>query len=406
VCPLSALRLRLPGQDGGLLVSYFEASHLPDPSKRALCQELLDEFGARTSRVNEKTGEMIHGCLVAPELHKDQDRNPTASLNFQKLTYNCLGCGSSGGLLWFIATCRGETSVAARSWLEKTAGLGGAVLELDAMLRFLDNIYARPAAVPIPSYSPRVLDAWAYDHPYMTEARHVGPEIIKRFRVGWDPNNDRVVIPHFWQGKLVGWQSRMMPPQWRSQEWTPKPPDKDGNEVVDVHSGNPRAPKYYSSSDFPKDSTIFNYDPKAREAVVVESMLSVLRHVEHRHFEGLFGAKVTDLQIRRLVKHDRVILWMDNDNAGWKAIEGKPEVKPTKEKPQGEERVPGMAEQLARYVEVRIVDSPWSQDAGDLPTDAAMELIDGAVPWSIWKRPGVLYCFECKRKAHDGSCTG
>lgn len=386
-------------------MSYFEAAALPDASKRALCQELLDEFGATVRRVSEKTGEMTHGCLVAPELHKDQDRNPTASLNYKKLTYNCLGCGSSGGLLWFIATCRGETSVSARQWLEKTAGLGGTVLELDAMLRFLDNIYARPATVPIPSFSTKLLDAWAFDHPYMVESRGISQETCRKFRVGWDPANDRVVLPHFWKGKLVGWQSRKMPPEWRSQEWVPKPPDKDGHEVVDIHSGNPGSPKYYSSGDFPKDSTIYNYDPKAPEAVVVESMMSVLRHVEYRHFEALFGAKVTDLQIKRLVKHDLVILWMDNDTAGWRAIEGKPEVRPTKEKPQGEERVPGMAEALARYTEVLIVDSPWSQDAGDLPTDVARELIEGAVPWSLWRRPEVLYCFECEKRAHDGPCS-
>lgn len=387
-------------------MSYFEAVHLPDPSKRALCQELLDEFGARTSRVSDKTGEMIHGCLVAPELHRDQDRNPTASLNYLKLTYNCLGCGSSGGLLWFIATCRGETSVAARTWLEKTAGLGGHVMELEAMLRFLDNIYARPEVAPIPSFSVKLLDAWAYDHPYMTEARGVSPETCKKFQVGWDPTTDRVVIPHFWKGKLVGWQTRKMPGEWRSSEWVPLPPRKDGEERMDVHSGAPGSPKYHSSPDFPKDVTIFNYQPVLPTAVVVESMASVLRHDDLFHMEATFGAKVTATQIKRLVKHERVILWMDNDTAGWRAVEGKPEVKPTKEKPQGEERVPGMAEQLARYIDVFIVNSPWSQDAGDLPAEEAKALVDAAVPWSVWKRPEVLYCFECRRRAHDGPCTG
>jgi hypothetical protein len=377
---------------------------LPDPQKRALCEELLAEFGAKVRRINDKSGEMIHGCLVAPELHRDQDRNPTASLNYQKLTYNCLGCQSSGGLLWFIATCRGETSVAARQWLEQTAGLGGQVLELDAMLRFLDAIYAKPEKQPIPTYSERLLEAWAYDHPYLVEARGIDPVVYERFRLGWDPKTDRVVLPHFWQGKLVGWQTRKLPPEWRSVEWTPKAPKDDGEEIFDSHSGAPGSPKFHSSPDFPKDSTIFNYNPREREAVVVEAMLSALRHVEYRHFEAVFGAEVTDLQIKRLVKHDRVILWMDNDNAGWKAIEGRPEVKPTKEKPQGQERKPGMAELLAPYTEVLVVDSEWTQDPADLPTDVVQERIDAAVPWSLWRRPKVLYCFQCNNRAHDGPC--
>ena len=386
-------------------MSFFEAAMLPDASKRALCQELLDEFGASVRRVNDKTGEMIHGCLVAPELHSDQDRNPTASLNYQKLAYKCLGCGSSGGLLWFIATCRGETSVAARSWLEQTAGLGGQVLELDAMLRFLDAIYAKPEVQPIPTFSEKLLDGWAYDHPYMTEARGVPEPTYKQFRLGWDPSSDRVVIPHFWQGKLVGWQTRKMPVEWRSSEWTPLLPRADGEARMDVHSGAPGSPKYHSSPDFPKDTTIYNYDPRAREAVVVESMGTVLRLEHLFHLEGTFGATVTEMQIKRLVKHDRVILWMDNDKAGWKAIEGTPEVRPTKEKPQGEERVPGMAEKLARYTDVFVVDSKWSQDPDELPEDEALALRAAAVPWSTWRRPEVLYCYECKNRAHEGPCS-
>lgn len=312
------------------------------------------------------------------------------------LTGNCLGCGSSGGLLWFIATCRGETSLEARRWLEQTAGLGGQVLELDAMLRFLDAIYARPVAVPIPSYSDRMLKAWEFRHPYLIEGRGISEETYERFRLGWDPRADRVVLPHFWQGKLVGWQTRKLPSEWRSMEV------EDDSPLI--HSGMANAPKYHSSPDFPKDATIFNYAPQGH-AVVVESMMSVLRHEQAPlHWEATFGAKVTDLQIRRLVKHGWVTLWMDNDRAGWDAVSGHREVKPTKEKPEGKDAVPGMAEVLAQYIPVKVVDSPWHQDAGDLPTDVAVELVNAAVPWSAWHPPKVLYCFNCKLTAHSGLC--
>lgn len=385
-------------------MSGFEAAYLPDETKRALCEELLTEFGARVVRVNSTKGEMIHGCLVSPGQHNDQDRNPTASLNYQKLTYNCLGCGASGGLLWFIATCRGETSAQARQWLEQTAGLGGNVLELEAMLRMLDAIYATKERAPIPSFSTKLLDGWAYDHPYLTEGRGISQEIYRRYKLGWDPETDRVVIPHFWQGKLVGWQSRKLPPEWRSEEWTPRPPKEDGQEAFDVHSGNPKSPKYFSSPDFPKESTVFNYDPRAEEAVVMEAMLSALTHEDVFHSEAIFGAKFTETQVRRLVKHERVILWMDNDDAGWKAVQGRPEVKSTKEQPQGQEATPGMAELLAPYVDVLVVDSPWQQDPQELPTEEAVRLKEAAISWSTWSRPKVLYCFHCKGRAHSGPC--
>lgn len=377
-------------------MSYFEAVHLPDASKLALCQDLLTQFGANVHRINDRSGEMVHGCLVSPGVHSDQDSNPTASLNYQKLTYNCLGCGASGGLLWFIATCRGETSLEARKWLEQAAGLGGQVLELDAMFKLLDAIYARPMAVPIPTYSDKMLSAWDFTHPYLLEDRHIPEDTYRRFRLGWDPKTDRVVLPHFWQGKLVGWQTRKLPFEWRSMSV--------GDDSPLVHSGMANAPKYHSSPDFPKDSTIFNYVPSER-VVVVESMMSVLRHEGAMHWEATFGAQVTDTQVRRLVKHDEVTLWMDNDRAGWDAVLGHPEVLPTKEKPQGKEAVPGMAEAIGQYVPVRIVESRWQQDAGDLPTDVAQELVATAVPWSVWEPPKVLYCFECEKRAHAGPCN-
>jgi hypothetical protein len=386
-------------------MSFFEAALLPDPSKKALCEELLTEFGVRASRVNDKTGEMVHACLVSPGLHRDQDKNPTASLNYKKLTYNCLGCGSSGGLLWFIATCRGETSEGARQWLEKTAGLGGQVLELDAMLRFLDAVYAKAETQPVPKYSEKILQGWAYEHPYLMEARGISEELYRKFRLGWDPHWDRVVIPHFWNGSLVGWQSRKLPPEWRSEQWIPKPPRADGEAQMDIHSGNPGSPKYFSSADFPKETTVFNYDPRQREAVVMEAMLSAITHDEYFHSEALFGAKFTDMQIRRLVKHERVILWMDNDEAGWKAVEGRPEVRPTKARPEGQSAIPGLCELLAPYTEVLVVDSPWSQDAQELPTREAVALKDAALPWGVWRRPETLYCYPCKNRAHEGSCT-
>jgi hypothetical protein len=362
-----------------------------------MCQELLAEFGAQIHRINDKTGEMTHGCLVSPDLHTDQKQNPTASLNYNKLTYNCLGCGSSGGLLWFIATCRGETSLEARRWLEQIAGLGGQVLELAEMLKFLDAIYARPTVTPIPTYSEKMLKGWGFNHPYLLEDRHISEDTYQQFRLGWDPKTDRVVLPHFWQGKLVGWQTRKLPFEWRSMEV------QDDSPLI--HSGIANSPKYHSSPDFPKDSTIFNYAPQ-EHVVVVESMMSVLRHEQTPlHWEATFGAQVTDLQLRRLVKHGQVTLWMDNDRAGWTAVLGRPERKPTKEKPQGEEAVLGMAEVIAQYVPVKIVDSSWQQDAGDLPTDVATELVAAAVPWSTWHPPKVLYCFKCEKTAHSGPCN-
>lgn len=362
----------------------FDAVLLPDEAKRALCEALLDEFAARY-RVNERTGEMVHGCLVSPGLHSDQDKNPTASLNYRKLTYKCLGCGSSGGLLWFIARCRGGSTGDARKWLEGETGLGTEVMELDQLLNYLDQLYNRRDEQPIPTYSLKLLDGWAYDHPYLPEQRGISQENLLRARVGWDPESDRITLPHIWKGELVGWQTRKLP-----EEYWSKVPEKG-------------SPKYLSSPDFPKDATVYDYRPEQGRGYPVESMLSSIRHRHKIHMPATFGATITETQLKLLAKYEWLGFWLDNDKAGWTALEGRRAAKATKERPAQDEKA-GVLQWLAEYTEVWVVPSPWQQDAGDLPTEEVLALAAQAVPWTLWKRPEVLYCFTCRNRAHDGPC--
>lgn len=336
--------------------SPFEAMGLPEEEKERICRALLAEFGV--TRVNVTTkGEMIHCCA----LPWHNESNPSASLNYKKLTYNCLGCGSKGGFLWFIATARGEDIDEARSWLGSETGTLGEEQSLTALLSYFDAVYASKAheSVPLPRMSPKVLEPWAFIHPYMTEIRGV-PEVnlislgvgygILPIRLGPDTviQSDRIVIPHWWKGDLVGWQSRRI--------------GKDGS------------PKYQSTPDFPKDRTIYNYDPK-RHAVVVESPLSVIASFDFCPImEATFGASVTDRQVKLLAAHERVILWFDNDTAGWNATKDVGTV-------------------LEQYTQVFVVDSPWYEDSADLVAKGeegrheAGRLIADAVPFSLWSQP-------------------
>jgi DNA primase len=335
-------------------MSFLEAVHLPDGQKEQLCRQLLTEFGVTDIRQHDD--ELVHGCLISA-YHQDQVRNPTASLNFHKLTYNCLGCGSHGGLLWFIATVRGVQSNEARRWLEIETGTGGQIQELAKLLHLLDALNTRQETrAPIPRYSTRVLESWDFVHPYMTtgdpevglEGRGIPVETLERFRIGWDPEKDRIVFPHFWKGALVGWQTRRI--------WN------DGTE------------KYKNSPDFPKDETLYNAYPKGPRGpsriVVVESNMSVLRHVHAMPMSSTFGAKITDRQLWLLEGYEEIVIWMDNDKAGWKATER-------------------LGEHLglgARGL-VRVVISPYAADPGDLPTEVAEGMVDEAVPYDLWRRP-------------------
>jgi DNA primase len=313
----------------------IDFSGLPMEEREHLCRSLLAEFGV--TRVQTSGAELVHSCCLPDH----DDSSPSASLNFEKLAFNCFSCGGSGGIIWLIATCRGEDAHEARQWLQREAGLDG-VQDLAAMLRFIDALYEdHPESIPIPRMHESVLAPWMFIHPYLTEIRKVPESTIEEFKVGWDPETNRIVIPHFWQGDLVGWQTR---------------------RIV-----NDKTPKYKNSPDFPKRSTIYHYG-LAGLPVVVESPMSVLskHHVTRDYrLEATFGMEIPDTQVRLLAKHPRLVLWFDNDDAGFRATHR-------------------VAEALTDYTKVWVVENPWDADPADICDTEYRRLVEAAVPYPAW----------------------
>ena len=384
----------------------FDAMYLPDTIKEEMCRALLAEFGV-TSIATGGDGELIVRCVMPwhPE------KKASAALNYKKLVYKCLGCQASGGLLWLIAVSNGVDGRQARDWVETRTGLGGSDgFDLPALLHLIDAVFdeSKSLPTPIPQFAERALDQWKGIHPTLTTGapeldipgRGIPEANLISMRVGYAPeyplgkdddgnwlHGERHVFPHFWKGKLVGWQSRRV--------WD------DGTE------------KYKSTPDFPKDRTLYvpeQYRPtKVRTVVVVESPASVLRHLHHLPIIGTFGASITDHQIRLLAEYDRVIWWGDNDMAGWKATIGYTGrgdgvgdiVLGTGPAYLGDFH-PGL-ERLSPYTTVSVVDSPWAADAAEMDDDTAEELVAAAVPLEIWTPPAHLLCWICKSE-HDGAC--
>jgi hypothetical protein len=368
-------------------MTTFAPAMLPDQVKEGLCLELLAEFGAAGVRVSRHSGEIHVRCI----LPWHEDRSPSASLNYQKLVYNCFSCQSSGGLLWLISTCRGLPEHHARTWLEGKSGTGRE-FDLGALLSILDALakveHRRPA--PIPQMSLRAIRPWMLIHPYLTDPRDATPPgravprgNVERLLLGYAERypvddtgrtSERIIIPHLWRGELVGWQSRRLWP--------------DGT------------PKYLSTEEFPRDRTIYALDcvDPAGPVVVVESPMSTARHIHHLPMVATFGAEVTAAQIRLLARHPRVVWWMDNDPAGWKATAGW-------EEGDGRRRRwhPGGPERLAPYTDVWVVSSPWAADPADMDDDTAAGLVSDAVPYPVWRQPTELRCWLC-REVHPGRC--
>lgn len=329
-------------------MSMAEVLSLPAEDKRALCLSLLEEFGARVIQPPNAQGEIIHSCVLPFGLHRHGDAHASASINYLKLVYNCLGCGCSGGLLWFVSTCRGTTAVQTRQWLTEKAIVD--IEDIGAFLVYLDSLYnpTRAEVEPIPHYSPRVLDPWRQLHPYMFENRRIPMENLRRFDIGYGViditptlQSERIIIPHYWKGELVGWLSRRIA--------------DDGTA------------KYLNTVGFPKAQTIYNYDPKV-PAMVVEGPMSVLAHPDDPHMEATFSAEVTKKQVRLLAEHPKVTLFFDSDTAGWQAT-----LK--------------VGEALLAYTEVEVVMNPFDADPADFG-DEYRNLL--RVPFSTWQPPTKL----------------
>lgn len=327
---------------------------LPSELKRELCLDLLSELGV--DNVTEKGDELIHGCVVSG-YHTNQDKSPTGSLNYEKLVYLCLGCQAAGGLVWYVSMVLGVDRKEARKWI--TTRTGGED-QTSMLLKFYDAMYAgkKKHKEPIPTFDERMISRWETDtHPYIGQ-RGITPENARLFRLGFDTDKNGLVIPHFFKGKLTGWQTRYL--------------------QGDI--------KYKSTPSFPKARTLFNYQPRADSVVVVEAPISVVKHEGEHHWEATVGANTTEEQIQLLQKHSRIILWMDNDAAGWKATHH-------------------MAKVLMASSDVWVVDSPIAGDPGDLPTEMVNKLVRNlVVPYAVWKPPTLMMCAGCLQFQDECAC--
>ncbi len=345
----------------------LEALTLPPSARQQLCLDILGEIGARNMSVDGD--EIAHSCTLPFGNHPNGDRNPSASLNWEKMVYSCWVCGG-GGFLWWLSTIKGFSNVgAAKQWVADKTGLSSG--DPDTLLAFLDALAAPKVQSQhrlIPRYDQRVLDPWRVIHPYLTEFRGIARQNIIDLNVGYgklsipmgDGNfrtSERIVIPHFWQGDLVGWQSRRL-----------------------IDDGTP---KYQSTPEFPKDITLFNYDAQATSTVIVESPMSVVSKHHLAHVEATFGAMLTFRQMDLMVRHSgKVILFFDNDPAGWKATEDA-----------------GL--HLLPYTSnVWAVQNPYAADPADLDDDTFLQAItEWLLPFSVWSRPdpSTLIAWEVHR---------
>ena len=308
-----------------------------DYLQRLDAREVLSHYQAENVREapgSDGTTEVIHSCLidrVSPH-HSNGDKNPSACANVERRTVVCYSSGFGCDLLHLIALMEGKEQVADAL---PTIGslLTSATKAPDDLIRQIKAFFAEPATatLELPTYHARVLAPWSQHHPYLN-VRGINAHGAEVLRLGWDPQENRIVFPHFWDGKLVGWQKRAIP---GTPDWPGTVPDY---------------PKFRSSIGFPKSETLYNYDTarRFRNAIVVESPMSVAvaRSLGVDNVVATFGAKTSDIQLAHLREFDTVWVWFDADSAGYA----------------GERKV---VRGLYRHCDVRVVRPDVGRDLGD-----------------------------------------
>ncbi len=218
------------------------------------------------------------------------DTRPSLSVWLKMGTFYCFGCGWKGDVFDFVRAMEG-------------GGLDGTDLLLRTMEVSLSTEYRWNGNGERRKFDPaslrRFVDPdWSRvsgKARYIVEKRGVAPEVLKLFRVLWDPQRQAVIFPVLWEGRWVGYQARFVV--------------GESNYVFAV--GTPRV-LYYSRE--------YGVEPE-HPLLVVEGVIDALKAVTYgwTHVAATFGTSFSASQLEFLSRFQRVLVCMDNDAAGHKA---------------------------------------------------------------------------------------
>lgn len=263
----------------------------------------LEELGIETAY--PLGDEIMCHCPNLMGLHAHGDKSPSFGFNTQKLEYNCFVCGG-GNVLLLLNEMLGLDEEAAEMWLRSQADLD--TINKD---KLKDNLKAIMNPIEsddfIPDYPPNLLFQYRKIHPYLYE-RGLTKEVIVDMQVGWSEEHDAIIIPHFYGGKLCGWQMRHLN-QIAENTWDCKLCSESEKKV----------PKYKNTSSFPKATTLYNYDNaiKYPEVIVVESPMTALYLMScgYPNVVATFGG-FNPTHGMLLARFQKIFFWPDNDGAG------------------------------------------------------------------------------------------
>ena len=338
--------------------------------------EVLTELAVPVSSVVR--GEHWSSCPLPT--HPGADRSPSFSINEDSLLWNCFTCSDGGSLPLLVMRLEELDWDGAIDWLLPYSDgeiaendERGYLEQLERTLERAESRVERTRREALPFYSPKVIERLP-EAPLelLTKWNITAPETVTEHQIKYDEERRRykpdkgeyigpaLVIPHFFGGKLVGYQERWL--------------DDDRPKWI---------PKYTNSDDFPKRQTLYGWDGALEDArrgmpvIVVESTMTRARLWELGYSAvATFGASVTGEQLRLLRSLiGGVILTQDNDpaylNKKGQRVEGA-----------GKRAVKENANALTDYIPVEILPPAGEEkeDLADLDEEVIHSLIERRKP--------------------------
>jgi DNA primase len=319
-------------------------------------EEVLEGLGID---IGYKRGDQIMCHCPNGYNHKNGDQNPSFGFDTERMIYNCFVCGG-GYLLELVEQQLDLSPEDAVQWLQQMSTMEPHSAS-DLREKLMRMLHQAEDKEVMPEYPGDALFKYRAIHPYLYE-RGISKETAIKMQVGFDPDHYGIMIPHWWQGVLRGWQVRHLVSE-----------KVDGKEVFFCDICKPKenvagkkVAKYNSTVGLPKSRTLYNYDNVMREGfdwvIVVESPFSALYLMSHGYpnVVATFGS-FNDEQMQHLSIFRRVLLWPDNDAAG-------------------QENVKRAVEAIRYSTEVRIVPVVDKEkgDAADVSPEGIQEYIEKA----------------------------
>lgn len=265
---------------------------------------LRERYGVISMR--REGDELVMDCPLTFGLHDHGGRSKFA-LNPRKNVCNCWVCGG-GNILWLIKHCERDEDGNPREVSDSEAlaiakQYARSLTDEEYAELIREGMSEHEAEPPskVSYYYEGQIKEWAKNkHPYWAK-RGFNIETVEMWQLGYNPKEDKVVVPHKFGRQYVGFQKR--PIVWKREY----------------------GPKWQCSDGFPRKDSIFNYDQAVKydSVVVVEAPISAiyLWQCGIPNVVSTFGSMVTDEQIRLLRRFSDVIIWLDPDKAGWKGTQ-------------------------------------------------------------------------------------